>query len=49
MNELVTDTHALYWYLTAMPQLSPAAKRSFDTAKRGEARLLVPTIVLAEI
>src|SRR5437879_1822791 len=49
MDEFVPDTHALYWYLSAMPQLSPAARRSFDKARKGEARLLVPAIVLAEL
>ena len=49
MDEFVPDTHALYWYLAATPQLSQAAKKSFDAARRGEARLLVPAIVLAEL
>ena len=49
MDEYVPDTHALYWYLTAMSQLSRTAKACFDAAARGEARLLVPSIVLAEL
>jgi PIN domain nuclease of toxin-antitoxin system len=49
MDEFVTDTHALYWYLAGMPQLSQAARASFDASSRGEARLLVPAIVLAEL
>ena len=49
MDEFVPDTHALYWYLSANPQLSGGARRCFDTARRGEARLLVPSIVLAEL
>src|ERR1051325_962262 len=49
MDEFVADTHALYWYLTASPQLSKAARRSFAAARRGEARSLVPAIVLAEL
>src|SRR5947207_1200940 len=49
MDEFVPDTHALYWYLAGMPQLSQAARKCFDAAKKGEARLLVPAIVLAEL
>jgi predicted nucleic acid-binding protein len=49
MAEFVTDTHALYRYLTGMPKLSHAAKASFEASARGEARLLIPTIVLAEL
>src|SRR5687767_14718455 len=49
MDEFVPDTHALYWYLAGMSQLSQAARDCFDAAARGDARLMVPTIVLAEL
>src|SRR5262245_2501576 len=49
MDEFVPDTHALYWYLAGMPQLSQAARDCFDAASRGEAKLLVPAIALAEL
>lgn len=49
MPEYVIDTHALFWYLTASPRLSAPAKTVFDRGAAGEARLLVPVIVLAEL
>ncbi len=45
----VTDTHALFWYLTASPRLGQQAKQAFDKGARGEAILYVPVIVLAEL
>ena len=49
MRTYVADTHALYWHLTASPRLGTAAVRVFDEAARGEARILIPAIVLAEL
>lgn len=49
VNTYVVDTHALFWYLTASPRLSPRAKRTFDEGTRGEARIFIPAIVLAEL
>ena len=49
MNLYVADTHALYWYRTGSPKLGSAAKRAFDEGARGEAIILVPAIVLAEL
>jgi len=49
MRLYVTDTHALYWYLTASPQLSRAARDAFDEGARGEALIHIPAIVLAEL
>ncbi len=49
MKLYVTDTHALYWYLTASPHLSNAARTAFDEGARGEALIYVPAIVLAEL
>lgn len=42
------DTHALYWYETADPQLSPDAEAAFAEAERGRADLILNPIVLAE-
>ncbi|MGH9832791.1 MAG: type II toxin-antitoxin system VapC family toxin [Blastocatellia bacterium] len=49
MNRYVTDTHALYWYLIASPNLSAAAKAAFDEGKQGQALIYIPAIVLAEL
>ena len=49
MNKYVTDTHALFWYLTANPRLSAGAKSAFDEGARGEAVIYIPSIVLAEL
>jgi len=45
----VTDTHSLLWYLYDLPRLAPAAHAAFSEVENGEAILLVPAIVLAEI
>ncbi len=49
MNGYVTDTHALFWYLTNSPQLGSNASRAFDEADAGAAMIYVPAIVLAEL
>ena len=49
MNEYVTDTHTLYWYLTASPFLSRVAKNAFDEGKQGNALIYIPAIVFAEL
>lgn len=49
MNEYVTDTHALYWYLVAAPQLGSNALAAFREGENGTARLYIPSIVLAEL
>jgi PIN domain nuclease of toxin-antitoxin system len=45
----VTDTHALYWYLTDSPRLGGQADAAFDEADAGRAIIYVPAIVLAEL
>jgi len=45
----VTDTHSLLWHLYDLPRLTSAAHRAFSEVENGEATLLVPAIVLAEI
>ena len=49
MTEYVADTHALFWYLMAMPQLGANALAAFKEGENGQARLYVPSIVLAEL
>ncbi len=49
MRAYVLDTHALIWYLTRDERLSPAARRAFEEIERGEARGLIPIVVLLEL
>ena len=49
MNEYVADTHALFWYMTASPRLSAAAKAAFDEGINNQALIYIPSIVLAEL
>ena len=49
MSDYVTDTHALYWYLTASPKLGTNAQAVFLDGEQGHARIYVPSIVLAEL
>ena len=45
----ITDTNALFWYLSDASRLSPAADAAFRLAAAGQAHIVVPAIVLAEI
>ena len=45
----ITDTHSLIWHLTEDKKLSKKALAIFTEADKGEAIIIVPTIVLAEI
>ena len=45
----VVDTHALWWYLTSHERFPPAAANVFRMAGTGEARVIVPAIVVAEL
>jgi PIN domain nuclease of toxin-antitoxin system len=47
--DCVTDTHALIWYLYAMPQLSANAKNYMDNAAASGGYIFVPTISCVEI
>jgi PIN domain nuclease of toxin-antitoxin system len=49
MNEYVTDTHSLLWYLTDSPLLGKNASAVFDDSSDGVALIYVPSIVLAEL
>ncbi|MBL7063501.1 MAG: hypothetical protein ISS49_04735 [Anaerolineae bacterium] len=39
----------MLWHLYDLPQLTPAAQAAFSDVENGEATLLIPAIVLAEI
>jgi len=45
----IVDTHALIWYLTRDKKLSSTALKIFQAAERGETRLGLSVIVLAEL
>ena len=45
----IADTNALFWYLSDANRLSAAADAVFRLAAAGQAHILVPAIVLAEI
>jgi len=49
MNLYVSDTHALFWYLTANSKLGPNARAAFLEADQGNAIIYVPSILLAEL
>ncbi len=49
MNEYVVDTHALFWSLTNKKKLGVNALAAFVAGEKGEARLYLPSIVLAEL
>lgn len=45
----VVDAHTLIWYLTNDHKLSQLASSIFEAAERGETRLVISAIVLAEM
>jgi PIN domain nuclease of toxin-antitoxin system len=45
----VVDTHALIWYLQGNLRLGPQARAIFQAAERGQTRILISAIVLAEM
>ena len=49
MAEYVTDTHSLLWYFARPKLLGPGAAAAFAQVAAGEAGLIVPVIVLAEL
>lgn len=48
-NSFVADTHALWWYLRSPDLLSPAASAIFRLAESGNALIVIPAIVVAEV
>ncbi|HEY9800802.1 MAG TPA: type II toxin-antitoxin system VapC family toxin [Leptolyngbyaceae cyanobacterium] len=49
MSDLVTDTHALIWYLEDSSKLSVNANAAFEKCDKGEITIYIPTISLVEI
>jgi PIN domain nuclease of toxin-antitoxin system len=49
VSDCVSDTHALYWYLTARPRLGENARATFLAAEQGQAIVYIPSIVIAEL
>ena len=49
MSELVTDTHALLWYINDLPEISRVALAAMETAEKSGERIYVPSISLVEI
>ena len=45
----VTDTHTLFWYLKKDKKLSSGALNIFEAAERGETRIVISAIVIAEL
>ncbi len=43
------DTNALIWYLSGSKRLSVRARAIFEAAERGETRLVISAIVIAEM
>lgn len=49
MSSIVTDTHALLWYLFNPSLLSADARDAFLQAEADDAPIYVPTIILVEL
>lgn len=46
----VTDTHALLWHIFPTPRaLGKVARAAFDETDAGRARMLIPSVVVAEM
>ncbi len=46
-DKFVTDTHALFWYLTGDSKPGKNASKIFKKAAKGKACIVIPAIVLA--
>jgi PIN domain nuclease of toxin-antitoxin system len=44
----VADTHALLWWFTNSPRISPKTSEIFEKCENGEHIIFVPSIVIAE-
>lgn len=49
MEKYVVDTHALIWYLVGSPRLGTRARAALDAVVSGEASVIIPAIVVAEL
>ncbi len=45
----ITDTHSLIWYLLNSSKLGFEANKAFEEIEAGNAQLIIPAIVIAEI
>lgn len=49
MDTYVVDTHALAWFIGEDKRLSAKAEEILSMAEIGEVRVLIPTLVMAEL
>jgi PIN domain nuclease of toxin-antitoxin system len=49
LPDYITDTHSLLWAFTRPRKLGEQARHAFEKVANGEANLLIPVIVLAEL
>jgi PIN domain nuclease of toxin-antitoxin system len=49
LAQYITDTHSLLWAFTRPRKLGEQARLAFEEVAKGEASLLIPVIVLAEL
>jgi len=49
MVTYVVDTHALAWFISEDKRLSCKAKEILTQAENGEVKVLIPTLVMAEL
>ncbi len=49
MSQFVSDTHALYWYLTRDSRLSSTVRQKFHEADTGHCQIFIPAIILIEM
>lgn len=49
MELYVADTHSLIWYLNNSPKLGKNANKCFKKVEKGDAKLFIPAIVIAEV
>ena len=49
MNQYVTDTHSIIWYLSQPRKLSAKVRRIFRETDQGQVQILIPSIVLIEM
>ena len=49
MSAIVSDTHALIWYLNSSPSLSSAAGVAFEQSETSGGLIYIPSIVIVEL
>lgn len=49
MDTYVVDTHALAWFISKDQRLSLKAEEILTQAENGEVKVLIPTLVMAEL